>query len=69
MTLDLLYTKDSSGETFAFLNQVDDATTLQVLTLVNDRNSSTITSALVKGWFQYYGLPALWSTRDSFGGR
>ena len=57
MTLDLLYTKDSSGETFAFLNQVDDATTLQVLTLVNDRNSSTITSALVKGWFQHYGLP------------
>ena len=55
--LDLLYTKDSSGETFAFLNQVDDATTLQVLTLVNDRNSSTITSALVKGWFQHYGLP------------
>ncbi|CAK9060480.1 WD repeat-containing protein 65, partial [Durusdinium trenchii] len=57
VTLDLLYTKDSSGETFAFLNQVDDATTLQVLTLVNDRNSSTITSALVKGWFQHYGLP------------
>ena len=55
--LDLLYTKDSSGETFAFLNQVDDATTVQVLTLVNDRNSSTITSALVKGWFQHYGLP------------
>ncbi|CAK8999613.1 Copia protein (Gag-int-pol protein) [Cleaved into: Copia VLP protein [Durusdinium trenchii] len=55
--LDLLYTKDSSGETFAFLNQVDDATTVQVLTLVNDRNSSTITSALVKGWFQRYGLP------------
>jgi hypothetical protein len=42
--LDLVFVKDMSGETFTFLNQVDDATTYQVLSLlyqVEKLNKST----------------------------
>ena len=55
--LDLLYAKDSAGETFVFLNQVDDAITYQVLTLLPGRESQHINKALVNGWFRFFGFP------------
>lgn len=55
--LDLLFAKDMAGETFVFLNQLDDATTYQVLTLLPSREAQHITRALVLGWFRYFGFP------------
>ena len=57
LMLDLIFCKDATGQTFTFLNQLDDATTYQALTLLENRESSTINKVLVQGWFQYFGLP------------
>jgi hypothetical protein len=55
--LDLIFVKDMTGETFTFLNQVDDATTYQILTLLPSREAQQINRALCLGWFRYFGLP------------
>ncbi|CAK9000573.1 Retrovirus-related Pol polyprotein from transposon RE1 (Retro element 1) (AtRE1) [Includes: Protease RE1 [Durusdinium trenchii] len=57
LMLDLVFCKDAAGETFTFLNQLDEATTYQALTLIPNRESGTINQVLIKGWFQFFGLP------------
>ena len=55
--LDLIFVKDMAGDTFIFLNQVDDTTTYQVLTLLENREGRGIMKALSSGWFRFFGLP------------
>ena len=55
--LDLVFVKDMSGETFTFLNQVDDATTYQVLSLLPSREAQQVNKTMCLGWFRYFGLP------------
>ena len=54
---DLVFVKDMAGETFGFLNQVDDTTTYQVLSLLPSRESSQIIEVMAKGWFKFFGFP------------
>eukprot|EP00435_Cladocopium_sp_Y103_P012135 s282_g3.t1 len=55
--LDLVFVKDMSGETFTFLNQVDDATTYQILSLLPSREAQQVNKSLCLGWFRFFGLP------------
>jgi hypothetical protein len=63
LMLDLVFVKDMAGETFGFLNQVDDTTTYQVLSLLPSRESSQIIEVMAKGWFLVFQRLSCWTLK------
>ena len=57
LQIDIIYVKDITGHSHMFLSQVDEATTYQVLDRLDTRSEEEITSALIKGWFRFFGFP------------
>lgn len=55
--MDIIYPKNISGDTFIFLNLLDDASTYQVLDRLEDRREDTVVKALIQGWFRFFGHP------------
>ncbi|CAE7400233.1 FMN2 [Symbiodinium sp. KB8] len=55
--MDIIYIKDIRGGTHLFLNLVDDGTVYQAATRLNSRSEEAVITALVNGWFTYFGPP------------
>ena len=55
--LDIVFIKNVNGETFPYLNILDDASTYQVLDYLPDRSETVVVQKLVDGWFRYFGPP------------
>ena len=49
--------KDIRGGTHLFLNLVDDGTVYQAATRLTSRSEEAVITALVNGWFTYFGPP------------
>ena len=57
LMLDIVYVRDQTKQQHMFLNQLDDATTYQCLSLLHSRSEQEVTHCLVHGWFKYFGFP------------
>ena len=57
LSMDVLWLKDIRGRSYAFLNQLDEATCYQALTHLKDRSETEVISALLNGWFAFFGMP------------
>ena len=55
--LDIVFIKNVNGETFPYLNILDDASTYQILDHLPDRSETVVVQKLVDGWFRYFGPP------------
>ena len=55
--LDIVFIKNVNGDTFSYLNVLDDASTYQVLDRLLDRSEAVVVKKLVDGWFKYFGFP------------
>ena len=55
--MDIVYIKDIRGGTHLFLNLVDDGTVYQAATRLTSRSEEAVITALVNGWFTYFGPP------------
>ena len=54
--LDIVFIKNVNGDTFSYLNILDDASTYQVLDRLLDRSEAVVVKKLVDGWFKYFGF-------------
>ena len=57
LSLDILFLKDIRGATYAYLNQVDSATSYQALAYLANRTEMEVLKVLVNGWFTFFGYP------------
>ena len=57
LMMDIIFVKDITRQTHAFLNQLDDGTTFQVITYLDNRAEPGVIQALVQGWFRFFGVP------------
>ncbi|CAE7420471.1 luxQ, partial [Symbiodinium microadriaticum] len=55
--MDIVYVKDIRGGPHMFLNLVDDGTVYQAVTRLTSRSEEAVVTALVNGWFTYFGPP------------
>ncbi|CAE7353272.1 GIP [Symbiodinium sp. CCMP2592] len=55
--MDIVYVKDIRGGPHMFLNLVDDGTVYQAVTRLVNRSEESVVTALVNGWFTYFGPP------------
>ncbi|CAE7804420.1 GIP [Symbiodinium necroappetens] len=58
LSLDSLFLKDIRGAMYAYLNQVDTATSYQALAYIANRTEGEVLKVLlVNGWFSFFGYP------------
>ena len=55
--MDILFLKDITGATHAYLSQVDYATSYHALSYLVDRSENTVLQVFVNGWMTYFGCP------------
>ena len=57
VVIDLIYIYDIAGETHTILSTVDDASHYHALQRLENRSAENVISALIKGWFRFFGPP------------
>ena len=57
VVIDLIYIYDITGETHTILSTVDDASHYHGLQRLENRSAENVISALIKGWFRFFGPP------------
>ena len=57
VVIDLIYIYDITGETHTILSTVDDASHYHALQRLENRSAENVISALIKGWFRFFGPP------------
>ncbi|OLP82986.1 Guanylate kinase [Symbiodinium microadriaticum] len=57
LSLDIVFLKDIRGATYAYLNQVDTATSYQALAYLANRSEDEVLKVLINGWLTFFGYP------------